>query len=351
MTTGDASFAIAGESGGPAHYGSPDDEYEAAVRGCGVVFRGDRGLIRVHGRAPGQMLHGILTNKIPAPPTSAADPEVQRGEMVYGAILTPKGRMITDLRTFWLGAGEAQGIGLDVALAGKNGMQGHFARCLPPRLAAFTDLSGSVGLLTVLDPGAGEIIGSVFGEAPTTGYVLLEGGPLAGGLMVSRGVEQVPSWDIRAPFDRLGPLWERLGRLGAVPVGWQAWNTLRVEAGYPAFGTDMDETTIPIEAGLGDRAFDHGKGCYTGQEVIVRILHRGRVNWHLRALRFGKATATPGDELFATGGKKKLGRVTSAVRSPRLGGTGLGYVRREVEPPATLYLRSGTGPEVHVEAL
>ena len=151
----------------------------------------------------------------------------------------------------------------------------------------------------------------------------------------------------RPGWRRRGSGW---GQAGAAPVGQGVWDTLRVEAGYPAYGTDMDETTIPVEAGLLDRAFDHDKGCYTGQEVIVRIRHRGRVNWHLRALRFGEAAARPGDQLFEAGGAKVRGRVTSVAQSPRFGqAIGLGYVRREVEPPGSLRLGSGSGREVGVE--
>ena len=114
----------------------------------------------------------------------------------------------------------------------------------------------------------------------------------------------------------------------------------------------MDDGTIPVEAGLVDVAFDHDKGCYTGQEVIVRIRHRGRVNWHLRALRFGEAPVRPGAQLFEAEGTKVRGRVTSVAQSPRFGQTiGLGYVRREVEPPATLRLGSGEGAEVGVRKI
>ena len=145
-------------------------------------------------------------------------------------------------------------------------------------------------------------------------------------------------------------MWDRLQEHGAVPVGAGAWHTLRVESGYPEFGVDMDDGTIPVEAGLVDVAFDHDKGCYTGQEVIVRIRHRGRVNWHLRALRFGEVAARPGAQLFEAGGTKVRGRVTSVADSPRFGQViGLGYVRREVEPPAVLRLGSGEGSPVGVE--
>ena len=162
-------------------------------------------------------------------------------------------------------------------------------------------------------------------------------------------IRQAPSWNVWVAADGASGVWERLQGLGAVPVGAGAWHTLRVESGFPEFGVDMDDGTIPIEAGLGDCAFDHGKGCYTGQEVIVRIRHRGRVNWHLRGLRFGDAPARPGMKLFEPGGTKARGRVTSVADSPRFGQViGLGYVRREVKPPGVLRLGGGDGVEVGV---
>ena len=330
------------------HFGDPRGEYRAAVGGCGVVYRADRRLLRVHGRAPRQMLHGIVTNRVPGPP--AADGHGR--EVVYGTILTPKGRMVTDLKTLWLGAGEGEGLGLDVATHGHEAVLGHFTRFMPPRFARVDDLSGQVGLLTVVGPGAEDAVTAAFGRAPAEGYALLDGGPREGGVLVARAVEQVPSWDVWTPAERLPEVWLALEDGGGVPVGWGAWETLRIEAGFPAFGVDMDETTIPVEAGLLDRAFDHGKGCYTGQEVIVRIRHRGRVNWHLRALRFGDAAARPGGQLFEAGGTKVRGRVTSVAESPRFAqAIGLGYVRREVEPPGTLRLGSGEGAEVGVEVV
>ena len=317
------------------HYGDPAGEYRAAVEGCGVVVRDDRRLLRVHGRAPVQMLDGIVTSRIPQ----------SRGDAVYGTILTAKGRMVTDVVTLWLGDQE-QGLGLSIAEAAHEAVLAHFRRFLPPRLARYEDLGDATRLVTVVGPGAAEAVAATFGEASEGGFALLDGGAL-----VARGVRQVPSWDVWVGADALSGVCERLRRHGAVPVGSGVWHTLRVEAGLPQFGVDMDDGTIPVEAGLVDVAFDHDKGCYTGQEVIVRIRHRGRVNWHLRALRFGSAPARPGDQLFEAGGTKVRGRVTSVADSPRFGQViGLGYVRREVEPPAMLHLGSGEGSEVGVEA-
>ena len=330
------------------HYGDPAGEYRAAVEGCGVVVRGDRRLLRVHGRAPVQMLDGIVTSRIPGVPVGQA----MTGEAIYGTILTAKGRMVTDVVAVWLGAGEEEGLGLSIAEAAHEAVLAHFRRFLPPRLARVEDLGEGTRLLTVVGPGAGEVVAAVFGDAPADGFALVDGGPLGGGALVARGVRQVASWDLWVGADEVSGVRDRLREHGAVPVGAGAWDTLRVEAGFAQFGIDMDEGTIPVEAGLVEVAFDHGKGCYTGQEVIVRIRHRGRVNWHLRALRFGDVASRPGAQLFEAGGAKVRGRVTSAADSPRFGQViGLGYVRREVEPPATLRLGSGEGAEVGVEEL
>ena len=346
------------------HYGDPAGEYRAAVEGCGVVVREDRRLVRVHGRAPVQMLDGIVTSRIPAPPAGGggatggatggaaggATGSTPAGDAAYGTILTAKGRMVTDVVTLWLGAGPEEGLGLSIAEPAHEAVLAHFRRFLPPRLARFEDLGPATRLVTVVGSGAGEAVAAAFGVAPEDGFALLGGGPLGGGPLVARGVRQAPSWDVWAGADAMPDVWERLRRHGAVPVGSGVWHTLRVEAGFPQFGIDMDDGTIPVEAGLVDVAFDHDKGCYTGQEVIVRIRHRGRVNWHLRALRFGEAPVRPGAQLFEAGGTKVRGRVTSVADSPRFGQTiGLGYVRREVEPPATLRLGSGEGAEVGVE--
>ena len=338
------------------HYGDPAGEYRAAVEGCGVVVREDRRLVRVHGRAPVQMLDGIVTSRIPAAPaggggaTGSTTGSAPVGDAVYGTILTAKGRMVTDVVTLWLGAGQDEGLGLSIAEAAHEATLAHFGRFLPPRLARYEDLGPATRLVTVVGPRAAEAVAAAFGVAPDDGFAPLDGGPLGGGTLVARGVRQVPSWDVWVGADTLSDAWERLRRHGAVPVGSGVWHTLRVEAGLPQFGVDMDDGTIPVEAGLVDVAFDHDKGCYTGQEVIVRIRHRGRVNWHLRALRFGEAPVRPGAQLFESGGTKVRGRVTSVADSPRFGQTiGLGYVRREVEPPATLRLGSGDGAEVGVE--
>ena len=134
--------------------------------------------------------------------------------------------------------------------------------------------------------------------------------------------------------------------LGGRAVGWRALETLRIEAGLPRFGADMDESTLPGEAGLDARAVSYSKGCYIGQEVIARIRTYGQVARALRGLRLPSdlpALPQHGDKLFHDG--KEVGFITSAVRSPTISANiALGYVRRECNQPGTaLTLRMAAG--------
>jgi folate-binding protein YgfZ len=122
---------------------------------------------------------------------------------------------------------------------------------------------------------------------------------------------------------------------GAVPADEAALEAARIEAGYPLFGVDMTEDTIPLEAGIEQRAISFSKGCYVGQEVIIRVLHRGhgRVAKKLMALRVEGAAPALGAKLFAGG--REVGTITSAAGSPRHGAIALGYLHRDFIAPGT----------------
>ena len=114
---------------------------------------------------------------------------------------------------------------------------------------------------------------------------------------------------------------------------------LRIEAGIPRFGAEIDRATLPQEAGLEEVAISFRKGCYIGQEVISRIKSVGHVNRLLVRLRL-PTKAKPGDVLCH--GEREAGRLGSAVLSPRHGPIGLAIVRREAAAPGTrLSLPSG----------
>ena len=346
----------------PRHFGEPELEYEAAVESAAVVDRSHRGRIVLTGRAPATMLTGVMTNSVPPAPTEVVT-GISRGSGAYGAVLTPKGRMVTDLRVFWRGPDEqSHGLWLDVPAAGQDALLAHLHKYVPPRFAAIEDVTGETGTITAVGPHAAGML-AVRLNAAGLDSDALEGleedgcllvGQPPGAILVARTSDlRVPAFDVLGNAAPVRDLWIGMVDEGATRAGLGIWETLRLEAGRPAFGSDMDDGTIPIEAGIQDRAIDHGKGCYTGQEVIVRIRDRGHVNRLLRGLLLGGAPTPPaGTPLYVDGRDKPAGHVTSGARSPAFGqGIALAYVRREVEPPAAMRLGSSDGVVVAVRAV
>ena len=138
-------------------------------------------------------------------------------------------------------------------------------------------------------------------------------------------------FDVYLPVSDAGRLVDALTEAGAVPVSEETAEVLRIEAGRPRFGVDMDTDTIPLEAGIEDRAISMTKGCYVGQEVIVRVLHRGhgRVAKKLVWLDVRDARIPARGDLILAG-EQEIGRITSATFSPRSNAPlALGYVQRD----------------------
>src|SRR5262245_13753112 len=142
----------------------------------------------------------------------------------------------------------------------------------------------------------------------------------------------------------MGPLKAKLATAGAIELDAETAEVLRVEAGVPEFHHDMDEETIPLEAGIESRAISQTKGCYVGQEVIVRVLHRGhgRVARKLAGLTFdGDRVPVRGSAV--TSEHKDVGEITSSVRSIALDRPiALGYLQRDFLAPGTQVSVDGT---------
>ena len=150
--------------------------------------------------------------------------------------------------------------------------------------------------------------------------------------------------DVFAPAEGLDAVRAALEAAGAVAVTEEAAETLRVERGRPRYGVDLDDSTIPQEAGLNERAVSFTKGCYVGQETVARLFYRGKPNRHLRGLRLSAPAAT-GETLRL--GEKEVGRIGSVALSPAHGPIALAIVRREAAPGDTLTVGDdGTAAEV-----
>ncbi len=157
---------------------------------------------------------------------------------------------------------------------------------------------------------------------------------VAGG-SVALPVEAEFSAELLVPATELEDAIARLAAIGAVSLDDETAEVLRVEAGRPRFGQDVDESHLPDEVGLAD-AISTTKGCYVGQEIVARLRTYGRVNRRLVGFRFPDGAVPAGTVLKRPGepdgGKVEMGRVTSSVLSPRLGAIGLGWAFRDVAP-------------------
>ena len=238
----------------------------------GVRDRSDEGRLRVTGPDRAAWLQGLLTNDIAA---------VKPGGGCYAAYLTPQGRMISDVRVLERG----DFMLLDVPAAQKAFVLERLTTFIIMEDVAVDDVTESLARVAVHGPGAAALLERV--------VKVDDGTPLAslaehastvaqfdGHPVVIAGSRELGA-DV-AGFDRVLPRAGERGsaararsRAGAEPIADNAWHALRVEAGRPLFGVDMTTETIPLEAGIEDRAISFTKGCYVGQEIIIRVMHRG----------------------------------------------------------------------------
>jgi len=332
-------------------YGDPDAEYRAVRESAGAAQRGDRARIRLWGKDPVKMMQGLVTNDLQKSPA---------GQGVYAAMLTPKGRTIAELRVFRRELPEGAEVLLDLPREALAGTMDHLKRMVPPMFAKVADVSDTLAQLGVYGPRSRQMVAALLGIEPPReedahAEASFEGTPVMAAATRVAGLED--GFDLFVAAEGAGALWAALTAAGARPVGRDTLETLRIEAGRPRYGAELTEEIIPTEAfeetGLMARAVSFTKGCYTGQEVIIRIAHRGHVNRHLRGLLLGDAPAPEaGTRLFGPETGKDVGWITSVARSPLLGQTvALGYVRREVEPGGTVRVGSAEGPAAAVARL
>lgn len=338
-------------------FGDPEEEYRALAGSAAVVDDTDRTLIRVSdGRKEGrahETLSGLLTNHFGA---------VSSDEAVYTFLLTARGGPVAEMRAIrrekedWL----------DLPAVCRDGVLRHFEKYLPPLFARY-EVDTSLGRMGVVGPGSAEALGAVAPAVDVGSLEPLHGdtGRVAGAesLVLRREAAEGPGFDLYVPVEEAPGVWhalaEAVGDIGGRPAGLRAREIRRVELGIPVYGRDIDEGTLPHETGQTDRAVSFEKGCYTGQEVVVRIEHRGQVNRLLRGLELGGGGGREGEgeddppesgaSLYRDG--RERGSLTTAVRSPRFGSIALGYVRREVEPGSLLSLEPDGEPACRVREL
>jgi tRNA-modifying protein YgfZ len=327
------------------------DTYRALREGAGVLDRGDRGRLFLSGADRRAYLQGILTNDIEA---------LGPGTGCYAAYLTPQGRMIADLRVFEMG--DRILVDLDASLAAP--VAERWSMFVITEDVAVEDVSASTAQVGVYGPSAAAVLRQALeaGHAPdesVPGADTLEAMPLHGSARWDFGGDPafvlasddagVRGFDVVLPAGRKETLLAQLAAAGAVTVTPADAEATRIEAGRPKFLVDMTEETIPLEAGIEDRAISLTKGCYVGQEIIIRVLHRGggRVAKRLVGLSFDAGQPVPAAGARLASGEREIGTVTSAVLSPSLGHPiALGYVQRDFAAPGTAVEVGGTAARV-----
>ena len=307
--------------------GSLEQEYGVLTGSCGVLDRSERGKLALTGGEAKSFLQGQLTNDI-----EGLTPE----HGCYAAFLTPKGKMVGDLRV--LDTGDELLLDTErVALQELFNMIRRFS------IGYAVDLHKRTlecGLLSLIGPEADSVCQRAFGFVP---------GPAEHEHSLSAEVRAIRTdvgIDLLFAADRLDGVLEAVKAAGADSVGEEAAEVVRIEHGRPRYGIDLDDSVIPQEAGLNDRAVSFTKGCYVGQETVARLYYRGKPNRHLRGLRSAQPLR-PGDELAY--GDRVAARVTSVAVSPRLGPVALAFVRREV--PVGASMKAGGGGEAEVVEL
>jgi folate-binding protein YgfZ len=339
--------AAVGEIGGRSvvlSYAGVTTEYEALHRHAVVFDRSHRGRLRFSGAKAAETMTGLVTNDVLS---------LTPGQGQYAAALTPKGKIITDVRIFR----DEDSLLVDAPPRASDGWLATVRKYVNPRLTPYEDVSPTLRDLGVFGVSARLVVAEMTGVSSTVLGVLPPYSHIAVMIDGARTlVARVPDLELEgfelfAAREAYDALWQRALAARATPGGLEAWEIARVEAGRPEWGVDIDESTLPQEANLEElHAISYTKGCYTGQETVARVHFRGHVNRHLRGLR--TAAAEPPMALAglfdATG--KNVGDVRSTAASPRLGGIALGMVRREIELGTALAAR-WEGGETRVDVV
>ncbi|GJM16383.1 MAG: aminomethyltransferase [Thermodesulfobacteriota bacterium] len=313
----------------PRDYGDKLSEYESVRNNVGIIDLSSRGKLRLSGKDHLKFLQGMLSNDVM---------KLQEGKGMYATILTVKGRMISDMKVYK----QTESVFLDLEPELNHKVSELLTKFRLSYKANIEDVTDTVGLISLQGPNSKKLLEKLLDEKISEMQEYdsfksdFQGSEITVVLLNRTGEE---GFDLYIDNESLRPLWTELinkgEELNIKPVGYDAFNTLRIEAGIPSYNVDMDENNIPIEAGLWT-ALDFEKGCYVGQEVVARIKWRGHVNWHLVAFKCdGDKIPNPGDEIFND--DKKVGRVTSSTYSPKLKQPiCLGYVRRELKDSGTM---------------
>jgi glycine cleavage system T protein len=319
----------------PARFTNPVEEHQAVRTASGLFDFSFRAKFTLTGRDNAKFLHRIVSNDVKS---------LTPGQGVYATLLNPQGQILADLRIY----------------------------AAHDRLLVDTDADLRAKAMAVLRR---YIIGDQVQIEPVDTCALAFEGPQAAGLLEktlhvdlpplkeyehfatnfggfpvrvvrvnNTGEEGYELWV--GPKGMMGVWGAACGQApsyGMLPCGFEALESLRIEAGIPRYGSELGEDTLPLEANL-TNALSFNKGCYIGQEIVERARSRGHVNWKLCGVIIESAhVPVPGEKLIIDG--KEVGEITSACASPTLQKTiALAYIRKEHLGPGTRFQTSSGAP-------
>lgn len=322
----------------PARFADPLLEHRAVRAGAGLLDLSYRGILELTGKDRTRFLNGMVTNDVRS---------LKPGSGLYAAMLNTHGKLIADMRIYALA--DAYWLELHGELIPK--VREALERHLIADQVEVRDRSAEFVVIALQGPASALLLGGLGmeGAKSLAAHQHLEAATGGAPVRVIRAGETGEEGFIVVASAAEAPaVWQALLQAGhggeLRPVGMEALDILRIEAGIPWYGLDMDESALLPEVGL-EQAVSLSKGCYIGQETVARVAHRGHVNRHLVGLliKAGEVPASGTPLLYEA---REVGRVTSAVHSLSLDRPiGLGYVRRELMAPGTtLDLRTFHGP-------
>jgi len=313
-----------------AWFEASDEEYHALRQGVALVDRSERGKLALTGPDAVEFLHGQVTNDVRA---------LRPGAGCYAAFLTPKGMMLGDLRVLAVGAGETEAQGAEAPAEGvaellldteRITLQRLFDMIRRYRIGYRVELHKRTlqrGLLRLAGPAARALLCSLAPELkalPSEEHRHLR---IAVAGVAARAIAcEEGEVELLVASEERERLVGALLQAGAQAVRQGAFEVVRVERGIPRYGFELDDRTIPQEAGLNERAVSFTKGCYVGQETVARLHYKGKPNRRLWGLAL-EEPAPIGTPLFL--GEREVGRLGSVALSPTYGPIALAILRRE----------------------
>jgi glycine cleavage system T protein len=314
----------------PGHYGDTVAEYQNARRKAALFDLSHYGKVEVSGADAASFLHNLCTNEVK---------NLLAGGGCEAFLTTGQAKIVAFVALYRSPlAQEPSVFHLDTGPDMAEKVVKHLDRYLISEQVELVDQTRAFAQMHVAGPRARELLEQALANGlPDLAELQHTTQTVAGGNIQLRRHQPLGllGYDIVCEKDRAAAVWQALIASGARPAGLEAYNILRIEAGTPIYGLDIDESNLPQEVARVERTVSFTKGCYIGQETVARIRTYGHVNRSLTGLKVADGPLSAGAKLFRA--DKEVGHITSSAVSPSLGQTvALAYVRRGSHEPGTV---------------